>query len=908
MANFSSNRFIRAKFDPNEFVANTYLQGYLTDNFISNNYVSDVFTSNNYVIGTYVSNTYATDTLASNSYSKDTFTSNSYVQDRYVSNNYLDTTLDSFSSNTYLQDTFASNTYVVSILSIFSSNTYLQDQLDLKATNTYVNSTFTSNNYVDGKFTSNNYVSTRVGLRATNTYVNSTFSSNNYLQDQLDLKATNTYVNSTFTSNNYIDGKFTSNTFLADTFTTNNYVDGRFASNTYVISKYASNTYVSSKLGLRATNTYVNSTFTSNNYIDGKFVSNNYAEGRFASNNYIGDNFTSNTFLVATFASNNYVQDHVATEVAAIVNSAPAALDTLNELAAALGDDSNFSTTVSNQIGLRATNTYVNSTFTSNNYLQGQLSTKLNSSSYTASDVLTKIKTVDGSGSGLDADLLGGISSASFLRSDTSDSFTSGTLSFSSGADLQGGLQSKLGGFYTPQNPEGIHLRGHTFFNDIAYARLRGSTISVDVDGTPMTSTTNIDKMLSPTSDFWNVSTSGVTTVTITITSIPANIRFSSYMGVNFGNTNWRAKDITLEYSTDNGLTYSNSGTFTDQGDEFVISSLGLGATPANALRWTLEDFNTTSMRINGLFAYDFNSPGMTGLYLPLGGGTVYGDIGVDGTVDGRDVAADGSKLDGIESGATADQTASEILTAIKTVDGAGSGLDADTLDGLQGSSYSSNNYITDHYTSNNYLQGLGFTTNVGDVTNTYLTATFTTNNYVGDIYLSNNYFQSVPSVSNNYLQSQLSSTDTALVTEHTGNGANSISIDLTGLVGSEVFVNGLRLPPSDFVANVSSNTVSLELTLESSDHVTLVRQFGIYNYATDDLAGMVSNNYVRGIFTSNNYATAALSSNSFVKSTFTANNYVQNRYTSNNYMSSGTTLQIKDSSGSTVKTIKSVP
>jgi len=45
------------------------------------------------------------------------------------------------------------------------------------------------------------------------------------------------------------------------------------------------------------------------------------------------------------------------------------------------------------------------------------------------------------------------------------------------------------------------------------------------------------------------------------------------------------------------------------------------------------------------------------------------------------------NKLDGIATGATADQTASEILTAIKTVDGSGSGLDADTVDGIQGSS-----------------------------------------------------------------------------------------------------------------------------------------------------------------------------------------------------------------------------
>ena len=67
---------------------------------------------------------------------------------------------------------------------------------------------------------------------------------------------------------------------------------------------------------------------------------------------------------------------------------------------------------------------------------------------------------------------------------------------------------------------------------------------------------------------------------------------------------------------------------------------------------------------------------------------SAYGNIVVTGTVDGRDVATDGTKLDGIESGATADQTASEILTAIKTVDGSGSGLDADTVDGVQASSF----------------------------------------------------------------------------------------------------------------------------------------------------------------------------------------------------------------------------
>lgn len=46
--------------------------------------------------------------------------------------------------------------------------------------------------------------------------------------------------------------------------------------------------------------------------------------------------------------------------------------------------------------------------------------------------------------------------------------------------------------------------------------------------------------------------------------------------------------------------------------------------------------------------------------------------------------ASDKAKLDGIEPGATADQTANEILALLKTVDGASSGLDADLLDGVQ--------------------------------------------------------------------------------------------------------------------------------------------------------------------------------------------------------------------------------
>jgi len=56
------------------------------------------------------------------------------------------------------------------------------------------------------------------------------------------------------------------------------------------------------------------------------------------------------------------------------------------------------------------------------NVVQDNVDTKLDSSSYTASDVLTKIKTVDGSGSGLDADLLDGQSSAYYAVESTRSS------------------------------------------------------------------------------------------------------------------------------------------------------------------------------------------------------------------------------------------------------------------------------------------------------------------------------------------------------------------------------------------------------------------------------------------------------------------------------------------------------
>ena len=57
---------------------------------------------------------------------------------------------------------------------------------------------------------------------------------------------------------------------------------------------------------------------------------------------------------------------------------------------------------------------------------------------------------------------------------------------------------------------------------------------------------------------------------------------------------------------------------------------------------------------------------------------TLTGNVTVGGTVDGRDVAADGTKLDGIEASATADQTAAEIRTLVEAASDSNVFTDAD--------------------------------------------------------------------------------------------------------------------------------------------------------------------------------------------------------------------------------------
>ena len=74
-----------------------------------------------------------------------------------------------------------------------------------------------------------------------------------------------------------------------------------------------------------------------------------------AAQTYVPDTLVGNPDGIATLDANGLVP---ISQLANLVDAAPTALNTLNELAAALGDDANFSTTVTNSLG--TLNTKVN--------------------------------------------------------------------------------------------------------------------------------------------------------------------------------------------------------------------------------------------------------------------------------------------------------------------------------------------------------------------------------------------------------------------------------------------------------------------------------------------------------------------------------------------------------------------
>jgi hypothetical protein len=281
--------------------------------------------------------------------------------------------------------------------------------------------------------------------------------------------------------------------------------------------------------------------------------------------------------------------------------------------------------------------------------LLSALATYLGTGGISASDLLTLLLTVDGSGSGLDADLIDGVSLAGLVQ-------TARTLT--AGAGLTGGGD----------------LSADRTFNVAA----ADSSITVNADsiqvgfGSPVNvGTANSDGAASTAARSNHVhgpgplisDADGDTKVEVERTADDDVIRFMA------GGT-----DILSTYK-EHFQSSTTNGT----------AATVLGHTSGDATTPTVHFASTKDAKTA---TFDVIATASASSVVAVADSiTLTGPVSVSSTVDGRDLSVDGAKLDGIESGATADQSAAEILAALLTVDGSGSGLDADLLDG-QSSAY----------------------------------------------------------------------------------------------------------------------------------------------------------------------------------------------------------------------------
>ena len=80
----------------------------------------------------------------------------------------------------------------------------------------------------------------------------------------------------------------------------------------------------------------------------------------------------------------------------------------------------------------------------------------------------------------------------------------------------------------------------------------------------------------------------------------------------------------------------------------------------------TLNTLNELAAALGDDANYAATTTTAIGTKMPLAGGAFTGAVTTNSTFDGRDVATDGTKLDGIEANATADQTAAQIKTHLE--------------------------------------------------------------------------------------------------------------------------------------------------------------------------------------------------------------------------------------------------
>ena len=339
----------------------------------------------------------------------------------------------------------------------------------------------------------------------------------------------------------------------------------------------------------------------------------------------VGSYLTANSYATTTDISN---------AVNALIDAAPSSLDTLNELAAALGDDSNFASTVTTSIATKLNSADFDSTFDT------RLATK------TTDDV------TEGEGSNLyytDARV------NSNFAAKTTDDLTEGSTNL----------------YYTDARVEAAITVDATLSKT-------GGQISMPASGVTAGSYGSASAVPVFTVDEQGRITSASTTAV-------AGVSGFSYTSAT--NTYTITTSAGTSFDATGDLTSFDTGDLTEGSNLYYTEA----RVDANIAGKTTDDI----------------AEGSTNLY--------YTDTRARSSISLTDAGGEGSMSYNSTTGVITytGPSATELLTAIKTVDGSTSGLDADLLDGQNGS------YYLDWTNTTNKPDPVVTVTLTGDVTGT---------------------------------------------------------------------------------------------------------------------------------------------------------------------------------------------
>lgn len=188
-------------------------------------------------------------------------------------------------------------------------------------------------------------------------------------------------------------------------------------------------------------------------------------------------------------------------------------------------------------------------------------------------------------------------------------------------------------------NPEDTCVVFPFYMNDLAYLNAKGGSCTI-TGATQITNTggDGYSTLFDGTSSTMYLTLNDVNDEVIILIKAHQNFYYHTKLGISFGSSYWRAKNIKIEmgYATEIGgdpaddawvtrvdLTDYEYGVLRRDCNGPQITSNSAW----NTIRITLTNFNNTTPRINGIFVVNYNSEGLNTTLLGKKGGYMYGSV-----------------------------------------------------------------------------------------------------------------------------------------------------------------------------------------------------------------------------------------------------------------------------------------